>query len=57
MAKKRDKTPVVYTAEERRKFLFRTAAEMRVINEKADKRSKNKASREEQEFSVDTEPR
>ncbi len=53
MAKKRTKkTQTVsseYTDEERRRYLFRTAAEMRLINDAADKRSKNRACPEDDE--------
>jgi hypothetical protein len=51
MAKK--KKPVTdsgtYTQEERTRWLYRTAAEMRTINDKADARRRNNAQREEQE--------
>lgn len=51
MAKKKPKpSDEKYTEEERRRFLYRTAAEMRIINDKADSRYPNDAQREEQEL-------
>ena len=36
-----------YTPEDRRRFLFRTAAEMRAVNDRADARMRNDVQREE----------
>jgi len=49
MAKRKEKlSDSNYTAEDRKRFLYRTAAEMRIINDKADSRHRNDAQREEQ---------
>jgi hypothetical protein len=39
-----------YTEEEKTRWLYRTAEEMRKINDKADARRRNNAQREEQEL-------
>ena len=39
MSKNKQSDPVVYSDEERRRYLFRTADEMRAINEKAEQRT------------------
>ena len=47
MAKRKQPTADAYTPEDRRRFLFRTAAEMRAVNDRADARMRNDVQREE----------
>ena len=47
--KKAPATKEVYTEEDRRRWCYRTAAEMRIIIDRAERRSQNDAQREENE--------